>query len=228
MSAVFITGTDTDVGKTVVCALLARYFLDMDMQVITQKWVQTGCELFSEDIDTHLRIMGKDREYIEPYTQSVCPYVFPEPASAHLAAELANTSIDAEYIKNCFYELNNAFDLVLVEGLGGALVPYTREDLVLDIAADLNLPVCVVVQNKLGAVNHTLLTLEALRSRELQCLGLIYNNSPEQSETVIRDNPRIIQDITGQRSLGTVNWHDDLVELIKEFKPIAEKFKEVL
>jgi dethiobiotin synthetase len=228
MSGVFITGTDTEVGKTVVCGLLARYLMDQGQRVITQKWIQTGAQGFSEDLLAHLSFMGKGRADIEPYASSVCPYLFERPASAHLAAEYEQAVIEPIRIKQAYHILTEAFDTVLVEGLGGALVPYSRDALVLDIVTELALPVCVVVHNKLGAVNHTLLTLEALRTRGLHCLGLIYNDCPGQDDFVVQDNPRIIQDITGKSSLGNVPWLDDHEQLVDAFNTIGQAFHRAL
>jgi dethiobiotin synthetase len=82
---IFITGTDTEVGKTLVTGLLAQYVQSKTWSVITQKWIQSGCVGFSEDIDVHLHWMGRTRDGIANYQEAVCPYVFALPASAHLA-----------------------------------------------------------------------------------------------------------------------------------------------
>ena len=95
MKAVFVTGTDTGVGKTVVCGLLAKYLADSGSSVITQKWLQTGSEGFPEDIQTHLNLMGISKKDIEKHQPLVCPYAFKLPASPHLAAEVEKKSINA-------------------------------------------------------------------------------------------------------------------------------------
>jgi len=164
---IFITGTDTDVGKTVVTGLLAQYLLGKTWSVITQKWVQSGCEGFAEDIDVHLHWMGRTREGLANYQEAVCPYVFALPASAHLAAEAEGRAIDLAVIKQAYERLAARFEWVLVEGMGGALVPYSRKALLLDLVDELDLPVLIVAKNKLGAINHTLLTIEAIQARGL-------------------------------------------------------------
>ena len=90
MKAVFITGTDTEVGKTVVTGLLAKFLLDRGQKVITQKWIQTGCEDFPEDIASHLKLMGVAEETVAQYLPLMAPYVFKLPASPHLAAAVAD------------------------------------------------------------------------------------------------------------------------------------------
>ena len=218
---IFITGTDTEVGKTLVTGLLAQYLLGKTWSVITQKWVQSGCTGFPEDIDTHLHWMGRTRKDIAAYQASVCPYVFALPASAHLAAEAEARIIDPDVIKQAYLTLEARFDYVLVEGMGGALVPYTRKALLLDLADELDLPVVIVAKNKLGAINHTLLTIEALQTRGLTILGIVFNGPEHEPDAITKDNPKIIEDLTGVKVLGTLPWTQDEAVLKQAFGPIG-------
>lgn len=223
MNAVFITGTDTEVGKTVVCGLLGRYLQDQGQNVITQKWIQTGSADFPEDIDTHLKWMGKNRDDIQTLLPLVVPYVFKLPASAHLAAAAENKQISDEKIKDSFTSLSKEHDFVIVEGIGGALVPYNEKKCVIDIAAELGLPVIIVAKNKLGAINHTLLTIEAIQSRGMKILGIVFNSQEEkEDEKILDDNPRIIGKLTPQTILGRLPWSRDEDLLINEFAAIGE------
>ena len=224
MNAVFITGTDTEVGKTVVCGLLARYLQDKGRNVITQKWIQTGSSDFPEDIDTHLKWMGKNRDDLQEILPQVVPYVFKLPASAHLAAAAENKQISDEKIKDSFAALSKEYDFVIVEGIGGALVPYNEKNCVIDIAADLGLPVIIVSKNKLGAINHTLLTVEAIKNRNMKILGIVFNaQNKKEKETILNDNPRIIEKLTRQRILGRLPWSSDEDLLKNKFAAIGEK-----
>ena len=222
MKGLFITGTDTAVGKTVVCGLLAAYLQEAGARVVTQKWIQTGCTGFSEDIETHLRFMGLDRQALEAGEDLICPYTFPLAASPHLAAEAAGQTIDPEHLKACYLKLANRYDRVLVEGLGGAAVPYSRDSLVLDLVVDLELPVLVVVQNKLGAINHALLTVEALRQRGLRTVGLVFNSCPGEDPRIVQDNPRIVAELTGQPCFGTLPWQRDHRGLTNSFRSLGK------
>ncbi|MCP4456307.1 MAG: dethiobiotin synthase, partial [Planctomycetes bacterium] len=214
-------GTDTDVGKTVVTGLMAQYLTAGGWSAITQKWVQSGCTGFPEDIDTHLHWMGRTRQDIAAYQASVCPYVFALPASAHLAAEAEARVIDPDVIKQAYFTLEARFDYVLVEGMGGVLVPYTRKALLLDLADELDLPVLIVAKNKLGAINHTLLTIEALQTRGLTILGIVFNGPEHESDAITKDNPNIIQELTGVKVLGTLPWTQDQAVLKAAFEPIG-------
>lgn len=219
---IFITGTDTAVGKTIVTGLLARYLREKGYKVITQKWVQTGSRV-SEDINLHLKIMGLPKTAIKKHLNYLCPYIFKLAASPHLAASAENRKIDIARIKKSFKFLSSEFDFVIVEGLGGALVPLDEKRLVIDIAGQLGLPVLVVAQNKLGVINHALLTMEALKQRKMKILGILFNNYQGQNKLVLKDNPEIIGKITAGKILGVLPWSKRPDLLYKKFLPIARK-----
>lgn len=227
MNGIFITGTDTGVGKTIITGCLAKYLLDNNYNVITQKWIQTGCVGgHSCDIKLHLKIMGRDKNYIKNYLSHICPYTFKTASSPHLAAKIDNRRIDINKIINSFKLLSDRFDVVVVEGVGGALVPVNKNLLVIDIVKELNLPVLVVVQNKLGAISHTLLTIEALNARKINILGLVFNNYKSQNRKILIDNPYIIKVLTKQTCFGILPWittDNNFSKLYQRFIPIADK-----
>ena len=202
MSGLYITGTDTGVGKTLVCALLARYLHLAGERVITQKWVQTGCVGEADDLRVHCRIGGLPED--PAWLAARNPYCFALPASPHLAAEAEGRPIDPEVIIRAYQALASSFDPVLVEGAGGALAPLTRSMLAIDLVARLGMPALLVVGNKLGCINHALLTVEALRARDIPVLGLVFNSLPGCSDDarIIQDNPRITAQLSGVPLLG--------------------------
>jgi dethiobiotin synthetase len=221
---IFITGTDTEVGKTTVCGLLGCYLKNRGYRAITQKWVQTGSKGFSGDIDLHLKLMGRKRKEINDYLPYVSAYSFAFPASPHLAAVLEKRVIDAEKIKQSFKFLSRRFEFIIVEGSGGVLVPFNRRNLLIDIARELNLPVLLVAANKLGAINHTLLTVEALRNRNMKIIGIIFNNlSKKVNKIILKDNIRIVRALSGETVLGTLLWVKDKNSLRKAFIPIGKR-----
>ena len=224
MRAVFITGTDTGVGKTVITGLLARFFLEKKYSAITQKWVGTGVKGFSADIDIHLKLMKKGRNDLKEFIPYMAPYVFRHPSSPHLASALEGKKIDIGKIKRSFKYLSGKFDFVVVEGAGGALVPIDKRKLVIDIARQLRLPVLIVSANKLGAINHTLLTVEAVRKRNMRIIGILFNTlSGKTDSKVIKDNPRIIHALSGEKILGSLPWSTDTDYLYKQFIPLGKK-----
>ena len=230
MNGIFITGTDTDVGKTIITGLLGRYLSNRGYNVITQKWIQTGSKGYPLDIDAHLKLMKKQREEIKDYLPYVSPYAFRFPSSPHLATKLERKKIELEKIKKSYRFLSKRFDSVVVEGIGGALVPFNGKKLVIDIAKELSLPVLIVAGNKLGAINHTFLTIEAIKKRNMKIMGIVFNNLSSKSDKIIlRDNPRIIEALTGEAILGTLPRLKDKDYLYKVFSPIGKKiFKKLV
>lgn len=224
MNSVLITGTDTGVGKTVVCGCLAAYLRDLGLNVITQKWVQTGCGS-SDDVELH-SITPLDSDYTaDDLADLRMPYRLKHPASPHLAAELEGVQIDVAKIEFAHAKLTQHFDLVVVEGSGGALVPITKTILMADVAVRLNLPVVIVAENKLGCINHALLTVEALRARGLRVVGLIFNRiGNEWDETILTDNIRAIARLAGVPVLGEMPGMDERQYAAELFRPIGEAF----
>jgi dethiobiotin synthetase len=220
----YVTGTDTGVGKTLVAGLLARYIYEQGITVVTQKWVQTGCHGFSSDIATHLRIMGKQKKDVAHVYEHVVPYTFSLPASPHLAAREAGVSCSSRTIIRHMHALQQQFDCVIVEGAGGVLVPLTTKTLMIDIAAQEQLPIVLVVDNKLGAINHTLLSLEALQNRRMHVLGMIFTHSiPRRNKTICADNMKIISTFTHVPILGEIPHSTDMKTLIRMSQPIMGK-----
>lgn len=229
MKALFVAGTDTGAGKTVVTGLLARYLSEKGYNVITQKWIQTGCaSIRSSDIKQHLDLMGRRLNSIKEYLPHVCPYIFKAACSPHLACEIENRKINAGKIIKSFKFLSKRFDFVIVEGIGGALVPFDKGRLVIDIVKGLDLPVLVVAENKLGAINHSLLTVEALASRKIRMLGFVFNNIKRGNKVILKDNPGIISRLTKQRILGVLPRLGSHQKIYESFVPIGKKVLEAL
>ncbi len=190
MSTYCITGIDTDIGKTVVTGLLAKYLLAQGVNVITQKSIQTGCVGISEDILMHRKIMKKPLYGVDQ-SGFTCPFVFPEPASPHLAGELCGQEFNPVVLEQATMELEQRFDTVLLEGAGGVFVPLTRDLLFIDYIKDKNIPLIIVTSTRLGSINHTLLTLEACVSRGIKIAGLVYNKQIESSEVIAEDSKTV-------------------------------------
>lgn len=190
MPTIVITGIDTDIGKTVATGLLARYLKEVGVAVITQKIVQTGCIDVSDDIRLHRQLMGVDL-MPEDHEGLTCPYLLPFPASPHLAARLAGISIVPEVITSATRQLEQNYDLVLLEGVGGIYVPLNDSLTLLDYCVRQHYSLIVVNSSRLGSINHTLLTLEAARYRELDVIGIIYNLDPDTLPEIIDDSQQV-------------------------------------
>ena len=183
----FITAIDTDAGKSIATGLLARYLAEKGTSVITQKMAQTGCAGASEDIETHRRIMGVPA-FAEDENGLTCPYVFPFPAAPQLAAALAGEKISLEKIHETTVRLEEKYDCVLTEGVGGLMVPLADDLTVLDYMGRYPQPAILVAHCKLGSVNHTLLSLEALKNRGVALTGILYNRFSETHPVITADS----------------------------------------
>jgi dethiobiotin synthetase len=180
--AYIVTGTDTGIGKTTVAAMLV-----LALDAVYWKPIQSGTE------------EGTDRQRVQALTQlpddRLLPerYVLSQPLSPHRAAELDGIEIKAETL------VLPAFDRTLViEGAGGLMVPVTRNKLQIDVFADWSLPIILCARTALGTINHTLLSIEALRGRHMRLHGLIFVGDDNP------DNMRTIADFSGARILGHV------------------------
>lgn len=187
-----IAGIDTDIGKTIVTGLIARYLHKQGKSVITQKLSQTGCENQSEDILVHRKIMGIEL-VAEDKNGLTCPYIFPQPCSPHLAAKLVGKKIDIEKIRAATTSLASKYEYVLLEGVGGLMVPITERYTLLDYLESEGYPVILVTSPKLGSINHTILSLEALYNRGLPLVGIVYNCYTETSDLITEDSKEIFK-----------------------------------
>ncbi len=187
-----ICGIDTGVGKSIVTGLLARYLLEQGKVVITQKLVQTGCSGRPEDILLHRKLMGADWHRLDEQ-KLTCPYCFPFPASPHLAAQQAGTEIDPAELDRATETLAGQVDQLIIEGAGGLLVPLTRSLLLLDYLAKRSYPIILVTSPRLGSINHTLLCLEAIKGRNMQLLGLVYNLHGNHPREIVSDSLKIFK-----------------------------------
>jgi len=230
VKGVFVTGTGTGVGKSVVCGLLAGFLRSRGMRVTTQKWVETGVTDGPSDIDVHRRLMGGPGPPPEPSAADRCPYRFSLPASPHLAAAREGRRVDPAVIEAAYRRLAESHDLVLVEGAGGFLVPLSEEWLTGDLVARIGLPVLVVAGNRLGAVNDALLAVEAVRRRGIPLVGIVFNRLPGEGEgtgtEVLADNPRIVGEITRAPVLGEVPPLSDPERGAEAFAPVGRAFLE--
>jgi dethiobiotin synthetase len=188
----FISGIDTDSGKTFATGLIAKSLLDQGKSVITQKIAQTGCTDISIDILKHRELMGVDL-FAEDISKITCPYCFSIPASPHLAAKLEGKKIDVDIINKNTSILLSKFDYVLLEGAGGLLVPINDELFTIDFIKQQNYPLILVTSAKIGSINHTLLSIEACKNRGIELAGIVFNEFPKVLEVIRNDSREIIK-----------------------------------
>lgn len=199
MKGLFITGTDTGIGKTVVTSCLTIGLKKMGFSVCPVKPVATGGVepegwLVSEDALVYQLLAD-----VQETASELSPYCLKKPASPHLAAKLENKKFQLSKIRESLRILEQRYQYLLVEGIGGWKVPITTKYFVSNLAVDLGLPVIVAAANRLGAINHTLLTLESIRSCEIEPAGVIF------TQPVLLDDPEISENnIETVKTLGNV------------------------
>lgn len=196
--AFFVTGTDTDAGKThVACQLISQY-VAQGLKVVGMKPVAAGCELVNgEWVNADVQKLSTASNVKAP-RELVNPYCFNEPIAPHLAANMAGVEIRIDKIKQAYQQLTNMADVVIVEGAGGFLVPLNEKDSLADLAEALALPIILVVGMKLGCINHSLLTAEAIKARGLTLHGWVANHI-DPNMTMRKEN---IETITKQLQLA--------------------------
>lgn len=194
--AIFITGTDTSVGKTVVCAGLAAALKARGIDVGVMKPVATGAQKQRDKfISSDARFL-MNASKVKDDVSLVNPYCIDLPLAPDIAFKLRKKNISIDKIKDCFYKLSAKHSLLLIEGIGGLLVPIYNDYLVADLIKDLGIPLLIVSRNGLGTINHTLLTLKQADEFGIDVLGVVFNNTVNGSKDISqKTNPGIIQRI---------------------------------
>lgn len=208
---IFITGTDTGVGKTLVAGGIAAVVKGRGVDVGVMKPVETGClwrdgRLAAQDA-LFLKEMAECRDEID----LINPYAFEEPLTPALAAERAGKEIDLAHLKLAFKTLMSRHELVLVEGAGGLLSPLWRDLAMADLARELGLSLLIISRGSLGTINHTLLALYYARKERMAVLGVVINHTSPQQGLAGSLNAEALQRWGKAPVLGEVPYVADLM-----------------
>jgi dethiobiotin synthetase len=185
---VFVTGTGTEVGKTVIAAAIARTLAAEGKRVAVFKPAVTGLD---EGVETDHALLRRASGSSQS-DEEIAPYRYGPPASPHLAAELAGEEIDPKRLRQTARAAAEGADAIVCEGVGGLLVPLSPSYLVRDLAADLGYPLLVVASPGLGTINHTLLTLESARAAGLEVAAIVLTPWPDEPTEIERSNRETI------------------------------------
>lgn len=191
-SKLFVSGIDTDAGKSYATGWLARLINESGGKAMTMKFVQTGNTDYSEDIITHRKVMGieltaADRLHL------TAPEIFSYPCSPDLAARIDKREINLKLITEAAEQLSRDCDTLLIEGAGGLMVPLKGEYLTIDYVKEHNLPVLLVTNGSLGSINHTLLSLYALKHYGISLFGVVYNSYFDKDKIIAEDTRNYIK-----------------------------------
>ena len=174
-SGVFVTGTDTGIGKTYVACAILRALCDSGIRAVGMKPIAAGGLVAAQALANEDALALTRASAFEPDMALVNPYCFPDPIAPHIAARDAGVEIDPERIRSCYLRLHQSADFVVVEGAGGFLVPLGPTLSFADLALMLGLPIVLVVGMRLGCLNHAMLTAEAIERRGLPFAGWVAN-----------------------------------------------------
>ncbi len=207
---IFLTGTDTGVGKTFVAQALVRGLRAAGLDAVGFKPICCGdrgdAEALQAAADGAIEL------------NDVNPVWLRTPAAPYTAAMIENRVIDLALIRETFARLVESYAAIVVEGVGGWRVPIARDYFVSDLAREFDLPVCVVVANRLGALNHALLTVESIRTHGLHCAGIIFNHHPEptpEESVAAGTNRAVLENLAPAPILAEVAFGQQMLVLWK-------------
>lgn len=209
-NGLFITGTDTGVGKTLITGAIAAVLRRQGLKVGVFKPIASGCRHDREglvSIDAEFLAMCADADY--PLSV-ISPVVYKTPAAPAVCAEVENRPVDFDAIGAAYKYLCDACDVVLVEGIGGILVPITPSETVLDLAVAFDLPAVIAARPNLGTINHSLLTIQAARNAGLPVAGLIISGyNAARADIAEQTAPDVICAVSGVNLLAIVPFDED-------------------
>ena len=218
----FITGTDTNVGKTVVTACLLALYREQGIDTGVMKPIETGvdekCSSEANSDAKFLLSISGNQDSLE----EICPIRLKPTASPLQAARITGQTLDINLILENFHRLQAKHDQILVEGIGGLLVPLTANYSVSDLIRDMNLPLIIVSRFSLGTINHTLLTVKAARETGVEIAGIILNHSEDRSLNEIElGQASLIQELSNVPVVGECPFIDSIS--VEKFNRKQEK-----
>jgi len=208
VKGVFVTGTDTGVGKTLVASALVSAFAASGRVAVGMKPVASGAVASLDGAPMWEDVVAlQEAANVKAPLEWVNPYRFMPPVAPHLAATDAGVTIDLEHVVEACGHLAELADVVVVEGVGGFLVPFNERESAADLACRLGLPVVLVVGMRLGCINHALLTAEAVRVRGLQLAGWVAN-AIDPAMARFDDNLDALRTRLSAPLLGVIPWQE--------------------
>lgn len=223
---IFVVGTDTGVGKTVVSAGLSLVLRERGIKVGVMKPVATGCT------GANRRLISQDAVFLfeaaqNEYPALTSPVRFRNPVAPSVAEIYEQPKVDIKVIREAYEKLTKLYDYVIVEGIGGLMVPIRKKYYVANLIRDLGLSILIVSPIGLGAINHTLLTVDSAVIRGLAIKGIIFNRAPLVNFSLAElTNPKVIHELTGLPILGSLPELDDIDIENCHFGQLAEVFKD--
>ena len=210
-SGIFIAGTDTGIGKTIIAGGIAAALKSRGIDIGVMKPFETGISKLNGKWKLQDGAFLKKSAGVKDPDELITPFCFEKSLAPYVAANLENVQIDLNKVHRAFNELSSRHSLVVVEGAGGLIVPIKKKYFYANLARDLNLSVIIVVRPGLGSINHTLLTIKAAQSYDLKVIGIIFNNYNNcHYGTAEKTNPKAIEELSNLPVLGEMPFLSNL------------------
>jgi len=207
MKSLFVTGTDTDIGKTCVTASIVKNLRDRDIDVGVMKPFASGYKKNSNSISEDVEILMKYSGSHDP-VDLVNPYFFEIPTSPYDACKILAQKINLKKVIDAYHKLLSSHDLLIVEGIGGLMTPITQNYFVSNLISELNIDTIIVTGSKIGTVNHTLLTYEHCKQMQLKLKGFVINQTEHDGYKLSNLKQQIIE-LTNQFVYCTIPYHEN-------------------
>ncbi|HNQ64249.1 MAG TPA: dethiobiotin synthase [Syntrophorhabdaceae bacterium] len=213
MSTIFITGTDTGVGKTTVTSCLSAFLsLKKHLNVGVMKPFESGLSKRDKDLLPWDAICLREASGSNDDLDDISPYTFESPLAPEVAASLEHIQIDMDIVDRIYNKIKNRHDVVIIEGAGGVLVPIKKDYFYADLIKNWEAPAIIVSRLGLGTINHTLLTNNFLQSKGIKVLGVILNNNDGTGDLAAQTNPEILKRYLDVPLLGIFPYVEGLLK----------------
>jgi len=208
LGGVFITGIDTEIGKTEIACGLAWVLRKNEIKVGVMKPFATSSKIYSKDYKSQDTAKLAKAAGVGDPDETLNPVFFPLTASPLMAAEISHKPINLKKVIEKFMFLKKKYDFIVVEGIGGVMVPITYKVSLLHIVRKMNLPVIIVSRPKLGSINHTVMTINACREFKVPIVGIIFNQMPIRPNIIESMTPFYIERLTKTKTLSVIPFMD--------------------
>jgi dethiobiotin synthetase len=223
MKGIFVIGTDTGVGKTIIASGIASALKKRGIDVGVMKPLESGCDVVEGRMVPNDALLLKDASGVEDSIEEINPYSLKEPLAPSVAADIVGTSIDIEKIMSNFKYLKEKHKFLIVEGAGGLLVPVKGKFLFSDLIKKMGLPALIVARANLGTINHTLLTVNHAKNLQINVLGIIINHLSDNEGLAEKTNPDVLKELLDVPILGNFPYSPLCAENIALLADLAEK-----
>jgi dethiobiotin synthetase len=217
MNGFFFTGTDTGVGKTLIAGAIARALSLQGRRVGVMKPFESGCRRDGATLVPADAVFLRNMAGSQDDLALICPYAFERPLAPGIAARSEHVTINIEKVQKIFKQLSAPYDIMLVEGAGGLMVPISEELLMIDVIGLLKLPLIIVARTALGTINHTLLTVREAQRAGIRVHGIILNKVSLEQDEAEDTNPEVIRKFSNVPLLGQVPYIPEVKRANPEF-----------